>query len=78
MDGSRWIPLPYLFCVGVMALLGASVTAAVAAPSAWNDFAVLNLAGMLRDLSGAFLFGLVALACTLAALVESSLRDRSV
>jgi hypothetical protein len=75
MNGSRWIPLPYLACLALLALLGSSCTAAMAAPALWNDFAVLNLGAMLRDLQGPFLLGVVALGCVLAALLESSLRD---
>lgn len=77
MYGSRWVPLPYLVCIGLAALLAASVAAAVAAPTVWNDVAVLDLGGALHDLQGTFLLSIVALGCVLVALVESSLRDPS-
>ncbi len=75
MNGFRLIPLPYLVCLGLLALLGSSCSAAMAAPAVWNDFAVLNFGAMLRDLRGPFVLGGVALGCVLAALLESSLRD---
>jgi len=78
MNGSRWIPLPYLICLSLVSLLATSVSAALAAPTVWNDVAVLDLGGALRDLRGAFLLSTVALGCVLVALIESSLRDPSV
>jgi hypothetical protein len=77
MNGSRWIPLPYLLCIGLVSLLAASVAAAMAAPTVWNAVAVLDLGSALRELRGAFLLATIALGCVLVALVESSLHDPS-